>query len=534
MARSSWMGHGTSSKWGDRAAALQRRSASRLGRTWDRLYDVLVWLSAAFIRVGGRETTVYLRGSFATDEQVLGLSDIDLEVVTDSLAAAERIRARVERVQRLIPTFGKLFSVEIYERETFRRSLASLACPTEPTFFGLPHAFHGSPIETRPGLRGPARAWKRLAGEELRGAPAELDLQQRRVASWLELQHWWRYAYEACIRPVSAYTPYLCAKLVADPARIWILLEHGELIGTRREALRVAAPLLAEERSVLEHAAEILDALGSTSATPPASVETVLPFLVRISALIGARIGRDVSPAGATPVTLWASPHEQLATDADRTADVNPLCDWRARCFRPQPDETFRTVAGNPAEKADLVRAGDASQRGPQMILSERGLLFLPMTGVLRTIQCEATDPVTFALSEGRLTARFPNVRSWSAEDSAAREIAEHRNWLAADRRRYTEAHSVALLLGAARAAFFLDTLRQGQPVLALTCSAAADALAALDGKSRSIGAAAAESYIDYRRGGSPPPPRIVADLRAAVGRLPSYVRDDRPSSLTS
>ena len=528
------MGHGTSSKWGERVAALQRRSAGPLGRVWCRLYEALVWLAAGFIRFGGRETTVYLRGSFATDEQALGHSDPRPGGRDRFARGSERTRARVERVQRLIPTVGKLFFVRIYQQETFRRSLASLACPTEPTFFGLPHDFHGSPIETRPGLRGPARAWKRIAGQELRGAPAELDPQQRRVASWLELQHWWRYAYEVCIRPVSAYRPYLLAKLVADPARIWILLEHGELIGTRREALRAAAPLLREEREVIENAADTLDALASTGATPPASVDAVLPFLVRISALIGQRIERDVSPAGATPVALWTGPHDQLATDADRTADMNPLCDWRARCFRPQPDETFRAVAGNPAEKSDLVRAGDASRHGPQAILSEQGLLFLPGTGVLRAIQCEATDPVTFALADGRLTARFPNARSWSAQDSAAREVAEHRNWLAADRRRYSEAHSVAVLLGAARAAFFLDTLRQGQPVLAVTCSAAADALAALDSSSRSIGAAAAESYTDYRRGGSPPPPRIVADLHTAVRRLPSYLRDDRPSSLTS
>ena len=27
--------------------------------------------------------------------------------------------------------------------------------------------------------------------------------------------------------------------------------------------------------------------------------------------------------------------------DLDPTDDLLPLCDWRARCFRPQPDEMF-------------------------------------------------------------------------------------------------------------------------------------------------------------------------------------------------
>ena len=85
--------------------------------------------------------------------------------------------------------------------------------------------------------------------------------QHRRVASWLELQYWWIYACDACLQPPPSPPPYLCAKLVAEPVRVWLLLEHGELIPKRRDALQRASSLLPEERPPIQEALRVLDDL---------------------------------------------------------------------------------------------------------------------------------------------------------------------------------------------------------------------------------------------------------------------------------
>jgi hypothetical protein len=505
----------------ERAAAFVRfTSTGRLARVWGLIYGLVARAIAAYLRYGNRDATVYVRGSVATGQPVFGLSDLDMEVVADSIAGTARIRARVDRLQRRVWVARKLLSVATYDRATFGRAMTSLSRPAQATYFGLSHDFHGTPIETRPELSGPARSWKRISGEERRVDAEEITLQQRRVAAWLELQHWWRYALNACIEPVSIQTPYLCMKLVAEPARVWMLLEHGELIIKRRDALQRALSLLPEEEPAIRNALRIL---GSLHRAPSSSIDAVLPWLVRISSRVADRIGRDLEPAGRTAVVLWPGRPDRLATDLDLTSDLLPLCDWRARCFRPRPDETFVVADGSPVDSTHLVTAAARSRPGAHVVLRGPNFLVLPMTGVLRAIQCEATDPVTFALCDGRLTAQFPNVQTWSADHSARREVAEHRNWLMARPRVCSPAHAVAVLLGASRAAYFLQTLREGRPILALTCDAAAQALATLAPDAHDAAFAAAESYIEYRRGAAQPSQQLVTQLEAAVTKLPCY-----------
>ena len=88
-------------------------------------------------------------------------------------------------------------------------------------------------------------------------------------------------------------------------------------------------------------------------------------------------------------------------------------------------------------------------------------------------MKSRTTDPVSFALLDGAPAARFPRVRGWSAADLAERALSEHRAWL---RTRRVPARPwmppppasqpLALLLTAARAALFAQSVARGEPEL--------------------------------------------------------------------
>ena len=129
-----------------------------------------------------------------------------------------------------------------------------------------------------------------------------------------------------------------------------------------------------------------------------------------------------------------------------------------------------------------LADAARAARDGSQPAIRSDELLVLPtddeIATLLRAVQCPQTDPVSFALSDGRASASFSNVAGWSAEDCARRAVAEHAAWLGAKGwdAPPTEC-SRTILLSAARAALFLQSLLAGGPELIVTAAAVAEAL---------------------------------------------------------
>ena len=77
------------------------------------------------------------------------------------------------------------------------------------------------------------------------------------MAAWLEIQRWWREAFPLCVRPEHPLAADICVKLVAEPARVWLWLEHGERVDDRHTALVRAAELLPEEAPGLHALAEM-------------------------------------------------------------------------------------------------------------------------------------------------------------------------------------------------------------------------------------------------------------------------------------
>jgi hypothetical protein len=141
----------------------------------------------------------------------------------------------------------------------------------------------------------------------------------------------------------------------------------------------------------------------------------------------------------------------------------------------------------------------------------------------LRAVQCAVTDPVSFALLDGQSTAGFPDVRGWSAADTANRAVAQHRTWLSAPE---PPGRALGRLFTAARAALFHRSLREGEPRLALSAAATAHALGGVD--------QALEAYRAYRERAVEPPPDTIEAMRRVVLALPGYAMSSAIRSSTS
>jgi hypothetical protein len=144
----------------------------------------------------------------------------------------------------------------------------------------------------------------------------------------------------------------------------------------------------------------------------------------------------------------------------------------------------------------------------------------------LRGVQSPVTDPVSFAVHDGAAEARFPAAPGWSAADCAARAVNEHRAWLsrrAAGVGDTRSTRALALLLTAARAASFAESLAAGEGRLALTVTAAAAELERSVPPSGDIASAAVAELAACLREDRAPDPAVVDGLEAVVAGLPAY-----------
>jgi hypothetical protein len=548
---------------------MLRTNQTPMRGLWARSHELAIRLVAGALARTSR-ASVYAKGSFGFGEPVYGVSDIDLVIVVPGAGdrvvdahAVVKVRRRWNRIVRLFPPLNELFHIFVYDSHSLREAVSA------PTFtFGFdrqpPRAGLLGPqplvdemgLQERPELYGAPREWRLVGGRPCDVAPPPDNAGYRRLASWLELQFWWRFAFTACVDPRGPRLPYLCVKLVAEPARIWLWLAHGEQL-SRVEALNRALQRLPEEEDTFRRALELHRTL-STSPEPP--LAEMLPHLVRLSSLIAGELCSQLEPAGATEVQLVGAA-EDVLTDGrftQRTGAARlPLVDWRARTVPPPPDEVFSLSGADPGDPSALAGAAVSDRVGEYSVLRAEKLLILPAARAggrshgsdpehgsarlhrvkLRGIQCSPTDPVSFALADGKRAALFPNTPGWSAHDSARRAVAEHAAWLAggcidgnvrgwvAAQAEAAPPSAVALgrLFTAARAALFFDSL-PGRPELALTVRAVASMLVGRNRASAAVVDDAVSSYAAWRSGHTAAPsPRLVEAFATIVTKLSAY-----------
>ncbi|HEX8208195.1 MAG TPA: nucleotidyltransferase domain-containing protein [Solirubrobacteraceae bacterium] len=465
------------------------------GPVAQRVHVALARAAAAWLRAGNG-AAVYVRGSVARGEAVSGLSDIDLVAVAVDRAGPDRRRRR-------LGVLGRHVSVGVYTPAELAAATSSSVLTHGDSALYLARRAPADELglRARPPLPDTHGQWRRVAGPERRPPARPYDAEERRTAVWLELQYWWRHAGRLAADPARFDARHMTVKLLADPARAVAWLEEERLHATRRDALDWL------RRSHPEEAEAVTAALRLEGGGSPAGdeLDVVLGALTRLTASVAAA-HRRAAP-GVTRVRLARGP--LLGPDG-----ALPLADWRARCAPAPPDEHFRLAAGDPARAADLGACV------PTDVLRRDDLLVMPGAGavVMRGVQSAVSDPVSFALVEGRDEALFCDLPGWGAHDCARRAVAEHRSWLtrrAEGARHSATERALGLLITASRAATFLESIEAGEPRLPLTASAAV-------AEHESI-APAFDELVACRRERRRPEPSVVRAVEAEVRRLPAY-----------
>jgi hypothetical protein len=510
---------------------LAVRTFAALGPLWRALYVATARVVAAYVRRGDPGATVLLRGSLVSDEAIYGMSDLDLAVVVAGDSSPEPLRERWRRVAAAAPPLERLVDLSFYRED----ELATAAARSYLTC-GLSNSIGGRLDDAAQLLiraEDPAE-WRVIAGPDRRPPRAARRLSDRRVAAWLEMQCWWRQAFAIAADTRRPDAARMCVKLLAEPARVYLELTGRPVAAGRRRALEAALHALPDEEETLRSGLQLGDGLHRRPEPP---LREAIAYLARMTTRVARVLEIDALAASATEVTLVGDASEPLALAPDEARGVRelgvsrdgllPLVDAWARAAVPYlPDEVFAVVDGDPSDPAELARlieaCGDASYgalRGP-------GFLVMPVPvarGVLRAVQCAPTDPVSFALADGSDVARFPRLPGLSAEDAARRAVAEHAAWLERQPRGGVRTlRALGLLLTAARAAIFLETVRDGRGQLPLTMASTARMLGEREG-GEFLAEEAFETYAACRRDGTEPHTRIVVVLDRIVRSLPAY-----------
>jgi hypothetical protein len=530
------------------ARLMLRTANTPLRAVWALTYRSVMQTAVAWLRRRHSGAAIYLKGSFASREEVYGISDVDLVVVlprdgTPQGSAQLSARENWKKLCRRFPVFG--FVIQhcwFYEEDDLRESL-SASCLTyglasnddgevndRGGFLG-PHPLHDHMgLQALPSLYGARDEWQHLAGtDRLPGAGLD-DEQSRRVAAWLHLQNWWRYAFLACAEPARDYVPLLCVKLIAEPMRLWLWVTHGERVATREAALQRGLLELPEEREVLQLGLDLLKAL-SRSPHPP--LPEAVDALLRQTERLALQMSAAADSAGYVDVRLAGC--EELKPGA-----LLPLVDWRARAVPRGPDEMMKPVQAKTVDPTFLAGSARADAGDAIPAFRYHSMLVMPTTnperGMLRAVQCQPTDPVSMALADGQTVARFPELAGWSALHCARRAVAEHRAWLASDAWVYPShgwvgvqsapnqdrRRTLGLLFTAARAALFLESIVEGDPELAISVASVAERLAARDSScSDAVHSALHDFYSSRAASATDPIP--VAGMLEIVRNLSAY-----------
>jgi hypothetical protein len=502
---------------------MLRTARTPLGRVWALGYATVIRALAAYLGRGRPGAAVYVCGSLGSGEPAYGSSDIDLVVTVPdgepSGAGRAAVQQRWSRLRERLPLLDSLVDLSVYEQSALREAVSDTTLTygldggSASLYFGA-HARAGSvALHEGPGLYGPTDGWRLVAGPERRPALAAREAHEELIAAWLQLQSWWRWAFLACAQPERPWVRQHSAKLVSEPVRILLWLRERERLPGRSDLLRRAAGSMPEHGEAIEWA---LEQLRSRAVPGHEALARALPWFVELSQEIAGLVCERAGEG--EEVALEASQDELPPPPA------LPLADWAARVFPWFTDQTLTPRDADPSDPAALAAACEASSGWSYTALRSGSLLVLPTaelasgTGRLRAVQCSPTDPVSFALLDGRPAARFPALRGWSARDSAARAVAEHAACLREEGTQ-VDRDSLSKAFNAARAALFEESLESGSPVLPLTVAATARMLG---------GERLDELYAEYARSRErrqAPDERAVRELNSIVRELPAYRR---------
>ncbi len=206
---------------------------------YKKVYDLSILIASLLLRRVDGVITVYLRRGVAKGEIVYGLSDIDLSVIIEDLgekeqAVKERVRATYNRLSRFIPLLGQGDKeLEVYSASEFSDLYDD-------------YSFH------RYRFNEGKYTWRLLYGTDLVKALPALEDFKLYLPATEELKVWWALLNEE-LHPEYAHPPfdrkYLWYKAIAEAAKVYLLVCHGEEVQSREAALSQVKSHLPDEQS---------------------------------------------------------------------------------------------------------------------------------------------------------------------------------------------------------------------------------------------------------------------------------------------
>jgi hypothetical protein len=504
---------------------LARTGRGPLGYAWSAVYAIVARLAGRYLAGGTEHASVYVRGSARSADLVPGVSDIDLVILLDGgTADPASVQRRRERLARRVPVFAQLVDRPLACRVDELRRLLGHSAYTwragDHVGEAPPHGDRSAGIDRdrlleRPGLYDTTGGWRLVAGRERRPVEQPRTPGEQALAAWLELVFYWKRAFGVVSDPSPAHAAALCVKLVSEPARIAVWLEHGGRVASRIEALDAARALLPGHEPALS---QLVDVQRGLHSMPPPPLRPALMLLARLSELIAGSLDRRAA-AGTSVRLVGSEPPPGV-----------PLCDWRAVVRPDDRGGSFRVEPGEPGDVAAVRRALEQDGDHCRPALAGDGILVFPSAerarAAMRAVSCRVTDPVSFALLDGAERAVFPAAEGWSAGDWAERGVEAHRLRLAGASRL-----DLATLIGAARAALLQESIAEGDATLAVTTTAALELLAGRAPHGREAALRGAEALAAGRE----PDDATRSRLEATVRQLPAFTfrpRGDRPAAV--
>jgi len=204
-----------------------------------KFYDLSILVASLLLRRVDGVITVYLRRGVARGEIVYGLSDIDLSVIIADLgekeqAAKDTVRAVYQKLSRIIPLFPS--------------SVTELGVYSLSEFYDMYEDYDFHRYRFNEGKH----TWKLLFGRDLVSELPELEASELYLPATEELRKWWALLNEEFIS--GTYSPpfrrrYLWYKAIAEAARVYLLVCHGEDAQSRDAALSQVKSHLPDEQS---------------------------------------------------------------------------------------------------------------------------------------------------------------------------------------------------------------------------------------------------------------------------------------------
>lgn len=207
---------------------------------YKKVYDLSILVASLLLRRVDGVITVYLRRGVAKGEIVYGLSDIDLSVIIEDRggeeqAVKEMVRATYNRLSRFIPLFPSSATelLEVYSLSEFYNVYED-------------YDFH------RYRFNEGKHTWRLLYGKDLVNELPELEDSELYLPATEELRKWWELLNEEFIPDLCSTIfkkKYLWYKAIAEAAKVYLLVCHGENVQSREAALSQVKSHLPDEQS---------------------------------------------------------------------------------------------------------------------------------------------------------------------------------------------------------------------------------------------------------------------------------------------